>query len=440
MVHPDTTEIILLSTAVVAGAVAGWLFGRMGRAALRSESERLEAELTRAVSQNRTQMRNLSKLRGEQSQYANIARMLPGMVRHLNRSNLDPRSVPNLIVQFAAGLFEAEQVLLFLVEASGGGSRELKLRAQHGLERPPRSGGRIPLGEGKIGWVAENRVEMASEDWLNLSRTDGRSIGDNDHAFRLDLLGPLVHHTIDGEQVLGVLCVGGPRALDDKLMLQMVTNLGSIALMNAHNLEQLKKRADHDGLTGLLNKRAFLENVASRTLVECEKSAKPYSFFIFDIDLFKRYNDSHGHLAGDELLKAVPRVLLENIRSGDVACRYGGEEFIVAMPETDAATALDAAEKIRQAIESFPFPHGKSQPNGNLTISGGVATFPENGHNSTELISHADQALYQAKAAGRNRVVQHRGVQIGDPDAEPAWPSLDVPATERLADFGRDRQ
>ena len=137
------------------------------------------------------------------------------------------------------------------------------------------------------------------------------------------------------------------------------------------------------------------------------------SVFIFDIDHFKKYNDTQGHLAGDEVLRSVARVLEQSLRPGDIPCRYGGEEFLVAMPDTDKAAALRAADRIREAIASHPFPHAESQPLKRLTISGGVSALRTDGLDSTELIRHADQALYQAKAAGRNRVLPYRGIEIG---------------------------
>jgi diguanylate cyclase (GGDEF)-like protein len=186
-----------------------------------------------------------------------------------------------------------------------------------------------------------------------------------------------------------------------------------MALMNAHNLAQLREQANTDGLTGLLNKRQFMRELGL-LINSAEREAKGLGVFIFDIDFFKNYNDTNGHLAGDELLKTMARVVKDSVRPDDMVCRYGGEEFIVALPETDGPTAAIVAEKIRKAIEEFPFAHGKSQPNGNLTISGGVAAFPKDGTNGTELISHADQALYQAKAGGRNRVERFKGISIGD--------------------------
>jgi len=107
-------------------------------------------------------------------------------------------------------------------------------------------------------------------------------------------------------------------------------------------------------------------------------------------------------------------LLKSSLRPGDLCCRYGGEEFILAMPEADGPEAMEIAERIRRVIEDHSFPHQEQQPNGNLTISGGVAVFPKDSTGATELTRHADEALYQAKRGGRNRVSRYRGVAIGD--------------------------
>ena len=150
-------------------------------------------------------------------------------------------------------------------------------------------------------------------------------------------------------------------------------------------------------------------------LVECEASAKPFSLFIFDIDHFKNFNDTNGHPAGDELLRKMGTLIREHLRPGDVACRYGGEEFLIAMPDTDRIEGLEMADRLRRKIETEPFENREAQPSGKVSISGGVAAFPKDGSSVSELIQHADQALYRSKNSGRNSVELHKGVDIGDP-------------------------
>lgn len=421
----------LLLPAVAAFAVwAGFRAGRRGRDELVRQLETLTADAARSEAQGREQQRQLSRLRNEQRSISNFSRFLPNVVRELNRSDLSEREIPGLVLQLVESVFEPEQVALYTVRAPGddrGGERgqEMYLVQQRGLGGVPASLARIPVGHGKIGWVAEHQVEMLQEDWLNLTRTDGRSIEDNHSSLKLDMIGPLVHHHGSKDQLLGVLCIGSPtvRPRDDKLLLQTITNLASIAYINSRNVRSLRDLANHDGLTGLLNKRYFLKEKLGLMLNAAYQEAQSLGVFIFDIDHFKHYNDLNGHVAGDEILRGVAGVLRSNMRPDDIACRYGGEEFVVAMPQVRGPEAMAAADRIRKAIESQEFPAGDRQPLGAVTISGGVSVFPLDGTDGTALIRRADEALYKAKAQGRNRVLLYRGVEIGDGADEPADPS-----------------
>ena len=426
--------------ATVVSAIAAFKFGRRDRDAIRREAAQLAAEIARIEAQSRDQNRLMSKMRYEQRSLTNLSRSLPGLVRQLNNSELDINDIPRHMFDLAESLFEPQQMLLFLVRAPGdekAAEHELYLGDQRGLADVPPAATRIRIGDGKIGWVAENKVEMAGEDWLNLSRTDGRNLADNHPAFRLSLLGPLVHRGSSQDYLIGVLAIGEPaiRPKDEKLVLQMITNLGAIAYRNVRNVRALKEQANHDGLTGLLNRRHFMVEIG-KLMFAAGRRAQSLAVFMFDIDHFKRYNDSNGHQAGDEILRGVGEVLQANLRPQDLACRYGGEEFIVAMPLTDAEQAGQAAERIREAIASFPFANRETQPGGVLSISGGVAVFPVDGQNSTDLIRNADQALYKAKSAGRNRVLLHKGYEIGDTGTD----FLGSPqnAAESGATFGRE--
>jgi len=239
-------------------------------------------------------------------------------------------------------------------------------------------------------------------------------VEDNHPVLEADIVGPLVHATVEGDQILGVLCIGSPaiRPRDEKLMFQLVTHLGSLAMVTAQQRSRLADQANHDGLTGLLNKNSFQRRLGEM-IVESERAARPLGLFIFDIDHFKCYNDTNGHTDGDELLRRFGELLKNSVRPDDLCCRWGGEEFIVAMPDTDGPSSVQAAERIRRAIEDYPFKHEENQPNGNLTISGGVAVAPHDGSDVTMLTRHADQALYESKKTGRNRVTRYRGVEIG---------------------------
>jgi diguanylate cyclase (GGDEF)-like protein len=166
---------------------------------------------------------------------------------------------------------------------------------------------------------------------------------------------------------------------------------------------RLSELAITDGLTGLYNHRHFRE----RLTLELERSNRtglPLSVLMIDVDSFKLYNDRHGHLAGDNALRGVSRVLQRGRRANDVVARYGGEEFAIVLVDVASAAAKDVADRIVAQIAEFPFEFGSSQPLGRLTISAGVATAPGDGVDAATVLVAADRALFAAKYAGRNTV------------------------------------
>lgn len=168
--------------------------------------------------------------------------------------------------------------------------------------------------------------------------------------------------------------------------------------------ERLAMQAATDGLTGLLNKRS-LEEAIARDLARADRSNTSLGLVMLDVDFFKRVNDTHGHQAGDEVLRAVAEVLSSSLRTGDVAARYGGEEFVAVLPGSDRDGAIVVAERIRTRLEQMAV-QTESGPL-HVTASFGVAAVGGTGcrTGSRELIARADTALYEAKRAGRNRVV-----------------------------------
>ena len=164
---------------------------------------------------------------------------------------------------------------------------------------------------------------------------------------------------------------------------------------------QLREQAVHDPLTGLFNRR-YLEEMFARELILAERQGHPISLIMGDLDHFKRVNDAHGHLAGDEVLRAFGALMKRQARGSDICCRYGGEEFLLVLPGTSTETAFDRAEQLRLALAAAPVTYGAAQIA--VTASFGVATFPRDGRTSDALIAAADAGLYAAKSAGRNRV------------------------------------
>jgi len=167
--------------------------------------------------------------------------------------------------------------------------------------------------------------------------------------------------------------------------------------------EELRQLAITDGLTSLYNYRYFKDQLLQE-LKRAQRHSLKVAVVMIDIDHFKQYNDKNGHPAGDVVLKDIARLLRDNIRNIDLAARYGGEEFSLILIETDKPSAKIVSEKIRKLVEDYGFAYESSQPDGKLTISSGVATFPEDGEDFDTLVSKADQRLYRAKEAGRNLI------------------------------------
>ncbi|MSP93746.1 MAG: PleD family two-component system response regulator [Alphaproteobacteria bacterium] len=170
-----------------------------------------------------------------------------------------------------------------------------------------------------------------------------------------------------------------------------------------HNMHLSLEMAITDQLTGLHNRRYMARHLD--TLMNNATPAKPIPFLIMDIDYFKSVNDTYGHDSGDEVLREFAGRIGTNIRGIDLACRYGGEEFVVVMPDTDVGYAFTVAERLRQSIESVPFVVSRVTSKLKVTASIGIASSPGTPDKPDALLHRADQALYRAKREGRNRVV-----------------------------------
>jgi two-component system cell cycle response regulator len=171
-----------------------------------------------------------------------------------------------------------------------------------------------------------------------------------------------------------------------------------------HNVQLSLEMAITDQLTGLHNRRYMGRHLDS-LIANARKSGKPLAFVIMDIDFFKAVNDTHGHDIGDEVLKEFAARIAANTRGIDLACRYGGEEFVVVMPDTDVTFAYSVSERLRKSIETTPIAISRDPGEINITISIGIAGSEGDADTAEALLHRADQALYRAKHSGRNRVV-----------------------------------
>lgn len=167
-------------------------------------------------------------------------------------------------------------------------------------------------------------------------------------------------------------------------------------------LSELEEKASKDGLTGLYNRR-YLDQVLPDEIASAEQDSSSVGIIMTDVDHFKKVNDTYGHHAGDVVLRAVANLLKQNVRTTDIVCRYGGEEFVIILPGANIPALKRSAEEIRQQLEATIIETEGQEIR--CTLSLGLACYPKHGSNSIEILQHADQALYIAKRTGRNRFV-----------------------------------
>ena len=190
----------------------------------------------------------------------------------------------------------------------------------------------------------------------------------------------------------------------DESIIALLATQAAAAIEKLQILEKTRRLAITDELTSLYNHRHFV-NLLQDELKRAKRYKRSLSVMLIDIDHFKHYNDTNGHLKGNDALKECSIVMLETIRNLDILARYGGEEFAVILPEANRQEVQGCAERIREAIEKRTFCNESAQPLGKLTVSIGYATFPDDAKIERSLINRADIALYKAKDGGRNRVI-----------------------------------
>jgi len=213
---------------------------------------------------------------------------------------------------------------------------------------------------------------------------------------------------VQGE-TLGVLCIMDNASRKDVHQLglqQLAVTIGEtikLALSNLALRDELRQQAIHDALTNLFNRR-YLDETLPRELHLAQRRHAPLSVVMLDLDGFKQFNDSFGHGPGDALLHRFGRALREQLRKSDISCRYGGDEFLVVMPDSSIGSTLERLEQIRIFLTSLQIRYDE-QTLGMVTLSVGIAQSPEHGTTASELLQAADKAMYAAKKAGGNRTV-----------------------------------
>jgi diguanylate cyclase (GGDEF)-like protein len=206
--------------------------------------------------------------------------------------------------------------------------------------------------------------------------------------------------------------LGGEQQLLAEAKRRLAVTVGEqvgLALANLHLRENLREQAIRDPLTGLFNRRHMQESL-DREFHRAHRRQRPLGLILLDLDHFKKYNDTRGHQAGDALLRVIGEFLQTHIRGEDIACRYGGEEFLLILTDSALEDTRRRAEQLREGIKALP-----EEQRGMVTASLGVAVFPEHGFTASAVLRAADAALYQAKDEGRDRVVVGQLAALGGP-------------------------
>jgi diguanylate cyclase (GGDEF)-like protein len=213
--------------------------------------------------------------------------------------------------------------------------------------------------------------------------------------------GPL----IAGGIIIGAVRLEGPAEFwtpERETLLESYLSGTASALSNLRLLETMKQRANIDELTGLYNRR-FLEDYGRKLIAMARRKESPVGVIMMDLDHFKEFNDVYGHEVGDRILRHFAKTVTPAIRETNLAARFGGEEFVVLLPDTGLQACLLVAERIRNAVARSSVPLGPDRPSSQLTVSLGIAVYPQHGQTLEELLLASDKALYESKRAGRNR-------------------------------------
>ena len=392
---------LLVGAMICAVALGlGFLAGSAYRASeLRKTGEALEELRVK----NRDLSRWLQEYKEIHARDSEIATLIPSMVRRLAERH-PQGALPRLAVRLTKELFKTAQVALAVAKKDGS------LLVTEGVGIPPAWKGTLTLSprDGMIGDAMREKLLVLREE--HVARRGRPELSDLERAGMVpDAVIPIVVEN----SVVAILAVAGSagRMDRDRPYASMLADLVANAFQISLAIDTLEQRAMTDPLTGLYN-RAYL---ADRFLVELRRARNygfPMSVALFDIDRFKRINDRHGHPAGDAVLRKLASFLRERTRSTDAVVRYGGEEFAVLMATADSDVAFQQADRIRAELEKTPFVvPGQAEPV-QVTISGGVATYPQDGQTFSELIAVADAGLYHAKENGRNRVSGSRPVEL----------------------------
>jgi len=314
-------------------------------------------------------------------------------VTEMFTTTLSLEKIARLIIERTASTIGKQgRILLFLADVD---KQELMLSASHGTAK-------IKDKKGDIfdRWVVKHGIPLLVKDAAN----DFRFSGSVEEVSKANFKSVIVTPLLSGNKIIGVLRMDdettGAYTQDDLRLLDIIGNLGAVAIQNAMLYSWIQELAVRDSLTGLFVRRFFLKRFQEE-MRRAERKSEELSLLMIDIDRFKWYNDKYGHATGDIVLKYITSIINQTLHEGDIAARYGGEEIAILLTGIDKKEAFKRAESIRKKIEETPIDVRRDKHI--ITASIGVSTYPEDGIREEELVKIADERLYKAKSAGRNK-------------------------------------
>ena len=344
--------------------------------------------------------REIEQLRSELDQRSQFDESLQHFLERISAT--DPQKTYAAILKNSRELLLAERASLFVYDES---TTELISKGAVGLPIEASEIPRIRVGEGIAGGVMESAEPLVVTDIAK----SGYRAADPERGYRTGSF--ISYPLVLGGRKIGVLNVAdkiGGHAYDevDLSLIDIIAPQVAASLERAgwqERASEFQLMSVTDPLTGLLNRR-YLEERLNEELNRSRRSNYAMSFMMIDIDDFKNYNDVNGHPAGDQALQITAHNLKAELRLEDVACRYGGEEFCILLPQTPINEAAAIAERIRRKISDTAYPHGKNQPLGMVTVSIGISTLSKHVDTTVAVIAAADRALYSAKSKGKDRI------------------------------------
>lgn len=404
---PNVQALLAVPIIEGSGLVRGVLVAdRLGHEPFSDQDEKLlstiAGEVLRSIEVERV-MSYIRKTRDEKDRFFRA-------IEELNRAG-SPEQVFVAVLESTRQLASLDFCAVTLVSEVDG-KRMHRVARMTGVTAQGKAleGRSFPDNNGLVANVVRYGAPLPGRD---LKAMDRQVIFDDETQIRG--LGALkIFPLVAGDRILGTLVAGSRKKAnfeqDVLRMIEVIAIQAAQAVLRAQLYEQMERMATTDGLTGLFNHRTF-QTKADEILAQARRYERKCSVVLTDVDHFKSVNDTYGHPTGDQVLKGVARIIKSMARDTDVVARYGGEEFVIIMPETDAKGAFTISERIREAVKAEVFQTEMGPLR--ITMSLGIATFPDHGLEKQQLIDLADQCLYHSKRNGRNQSVTVAQMQQG---------------------------